>query len=322
MQQGLDTVDKANTQYGVSTRVGGVAQAAGGVAATAFGVGLCESGIGCVAGVPVAAYGVDNAVAGARAVYSGKNHATVGAKALSELTGMSPSTAEALYSAPSLIYGAKPIVSGLNTAGKVVAKETSQMTNATKHMVGEVGKDIKGGIDVASNLAQHGYVNTAESIRYVTEKGIEKSMLSARKLSDSIENTGVRNFGLAATAGGVGTGVSESIDYFNGKEMTESNLLGSFRSIMINSGTAGISNNLSSLQNLGVNTVFGVTVQGKDLKQAIAESSIGIGTGKVIDRTSKNLDSGTRNVISTFSSEVINKSLNDNAKEKKGEGND
>lgn len=105
VQRGLDAVDRADTQYGVSTRVGGLAQATGGVAATAFGVGLCESGIGCVAGVPVAAYGVDNAVAGARAVYSGKNHATVGARALAQLTGISENTSEFLYGMPSMVYG-------------------------------------------------------------------------------------------------------------------------------------------------------------------------------------------------------------------------
>lgn len=105
-------------------------------------------------------------------------------------------------------------------------------------------------------------------------------------------------------------------------KQNSSALTQAYQFILMNSGTAGISNNLSSLKNLRVNAVFGVTVQGKDLKQAIAESYIGIGTGKIIDRSSKNLDSGTKNVISTFSSEVINKSLNDNAKEKKGEGND
>ncbi|MGY4675681.1 hypothetical protein ACWIVU_08115 [Ursidibacter arcticus] len=95
--------DDANLQ--VMNRAGGLAQATGGVAATALGVGMCETGLGCVGGVPVAAYGVDNTVAGARTMYSGKYTSTVGAKALAELTGISETTSEFLYGIPSISYG-------------------------------------------------------------------------------------------------------------------------------------------------------------------------------------------------------------------------
>ncbi|MDD2172935.1 hypothetical protein N5918_07570 [Glaesserella parasuis] len=89
------------------TRVGGAAQSVGGVAATVFGVGICETGMGCVGGVPIAAYGVDNAVAGARTIYSGKYHSTIGAAALADLTGINPETAELIYSSPSMVFGVK-----------------------------------------------------------------------------------------------------------------------------------------------------------------------------------------------------------------------
>ncbi|MDP0347182.1 hypothetical protein Q7Z29_12035, partial [Glaesserella parasuis] len=112
--------DDANLQ--VLTRVGGAAQSVGGVAATVFGVGICETGMGCIGGVPIAAYGVDNAVAGAKTIYSGKYHSTIGAAALADLTGINPETAELIYSSPSMVFGAKPIAMG-------AAKATGEVAN-------------------------------------------------------------------------------------------------------------------------------------------------------------------------------------------------
>ena len=69
----LDHANRIDTKYAVTTRAGGVVQAVGGVAAMAVGTGLCETGIGCVAGVPVAAYGADNTYTGGRVILTGKN---------------------------------------------------------------------------------------------------------------------------------------------------------------------------------------------------------------------------------------------------------
>ncbi|MDO9792547.1 hypothetical protein Q7504_11540, partial [Glaesserella parasuis] len=119
--------DDANLQ--VLTRVGGAAQSVGGVAATVFGVGICETGMGCIGGVPIAAYGVDNAVAGARTIYSGKYHSTIGAAALADLTGINPETAELIYSSPSMVFGAKPIAMGAAKATGEVANGLGKATN-------------------------------------------------------------------------------------------------------------------------------------------------------------------------------------------------
>ena len=135
--------DDANLQ--VLTRVGGAAQSVGGVAATAFGVGICETGVGCVGGVPIAAYGVDNTVAGVRTIYSGKYHSTIGATALADLTGINPETAELIYSSPSMVFGAKPIAMGAAKATGAVANEIARVGGDVKYVTGELGKDVKAG---------------------------------------------------------------------------------------------------------------------------------------------------------------------------------
>ncbi|MDG6346461.1 hypothetical protein Q7469_09280 [Glaesserella parasuis] len=48
-----------------------------------------------------------NAVAGAKTIYSGKYHSTIGAAALADLTGINPETAELIYSSPSMVFGVK-----------------------------------------------------------------------------------------------------------------------------------------------------------------------------------------------------------------------
>ena len=142
--------DDANLQ--VLTRVGGAAQSVGGVAATVFGVGICETGMGCVGGVPIAAYGVDNAVAGARTIYSGKYHSTIGATALADLTGINPETAELIYSSPSMVFGVKPIAMGAAKATGAVANEVARVGGDVKYVAGELGKDVKAGGDLVNRL--------------------------------------------------------------------------------------------------------------------------------------------------------------------------
>ena len=141
----LDHANRIDTKYAVTTRAGGVVQAVGGVAAMAVGTGLCETGIGCVAGVPVAAYGADNTYTGGRVIITGKNQNTLGGQLLSQVTGLSPETANFVYSLPSLYTGAKPILGATARLGNQVVTEGSQMASAMGYVAGEVGKDVAAG---------------------------------------------------------------------------------------------------------------------------------------------------------------------------------
>ncbi|WGE47870.1 hypothetical protein [Actinobacillus equuli] len=166
--------DDANLQ--VMTRAGGLAQATGGVAATALGVGMCETGLGCVGGVPVAAYGVDNAVAGARTVYSGKYVSTLGAKALSELTGMSSEVAEFIYGVPAVASGSVNLAKGAGKVMNVAGKQMAASTAEARYVATELGKDVKSAYKAIPNSYKvvfgiEASINTAaESIPYFTGK--------------------------------------------------------------------------------------------------------------------------------------------------------
>ena len=170
----LDYANRIDTKYAVTTRAGGVVQAVGGVAAMAVGTGLCETGVGCVAGVPVAAYGADNTYTGARVIITGKNQNTLGGQLLSQVTGLSPETANFVYSLPSLYTGAKPILGATARLGNQVVAEGSQMASAMGYVAGEVGKDVAAGYKAIPRPYKVAFgieagVNTAaETIPYAT----------------------------------------------------------------------------------------------------------------------------------------------------------
>ena len=170
----LDHANRIDTKYAVTTRAGGVVQAVGGVAAMAVGTGLCETGIGCVAGVPVAAYGADNTYTGGRVILTGKNQNTLGGQLLSQVTGLSPETANFVYSLPSLYTGAKPILGATARLGNQVVAEGSQMASAMGYVAGEVGKDVAAGYKAIPRPYKVAFgieagINTAaETIPYAT----------------------------------------------------------------------------------------------------------------------------------------------------------
>ncbi|WP_105905777.1 hemagglutinin repeat-containing protein, partial [Haemophilus influenzae] len=170
----LDHANRIDTKYAVTTRAGGVVQAVGGVAAMAVGTGLCETGIGCVAGVPVAAYGADNTYTGARVILTGKNQNTLGGQLLSQVTGLSLETANFVYSLPSLYTGAKPILGVTARLGNQVVSEGSQMASAMGYVAGEVGKDVAAGYKAIPRPYKVAFgieagINTAaETIPYAT----------------------------------------------------------------------------------------------------------------------------------------------------------
>ena len=170
----LDHANKVDSKYGVTTRVGGVAQAVGGVAAMGVGVGLCETGFGCVAGVPVAAYGADNAYTGAKTVVTGVGQYTLGSQVLSQMTGLSQDTTNFIYSLPSFYTGAKPLLSATGKLGNKVVTEGSQMASAMGYVAGEVGKDVAAGYKAIPRPYKVAFgieagINTAaETIPYAT----------------------------------------------------------------------------------------------------------------------------------------------------------
>ena len=170
----LDHANRIDTKYAVTTRAGGVVQAVGGVAAMAVGTGLCETGIGCVAGVPVAAYGADNTYTGGRVILTGKNQNTLGGQLLSQVTGLSLETANFVYSLPSLYTGSKPILGATARLGNQVVAEGSQMASAMRYVAGEVGKDVAAGYKAIPRPYKVAFgieagINTAaETIPYAT----------------------------------------------------------------------------------------------------------------------------------------------------------
>ncbi len=276
--------DDANLQ--VLTRVGGAAQLVGGVAATVFGVGICETGMGCVGGVPIAAYGVDNAVAGARTIYSGKYHSTIGATALADLTGINPETAELIYSSPSMVFGVKPIVMGAAKATGAVANEVARVGGDVKYVAGELGKDVKVGAT---------YINNTGAI-------------ITRNLNNAIENTGTKKFGLGVVGGGVGELVVESRSYSEGKkDITPTNLIGTANNILKSGLTGGITANTNTLQALGINTVSSITLKNQSGNEAFKENIISSSVGSAL---------GYRGFLSEPLSGSINSILTDEAKKK------
>ncbi|AWI51300.1 hypothetical protein DDU33_07295 [Actinobacillus porcitonsillarum] len=298
--------DDANLQ--VLTRVGGAAQSVGGAAATVFGVGICETGMGCVGGVPIAAYGVDNAVAGARTIYSGKYHSTIGATALADLTGINPETAELIYSSPSMVFGAKPIAMGTAKATGAVANEVARVGRDVKYVAGELGKDIKVGASYINNSAQTMYVHSINTARDVTEQGLNTGAIITRNLNNAIENTGTKKFGLGVVGGGVGELVVESRSYSEGKkDITPTNLIGTTNNILKSGLTGGITANTNTLQALGINTVSSITLKNQSGNEAFKENIISSSVGSAL---------GYRGFLSEPLSGSINSILTDEAKKK------
>ena len=281
----LDHANRIDTKYAVTTRAGGVVQAVGGVAAMAVGTGLCETGIGCVAGVPVAAYGADNTYTGGRVILTGKNQNTLGGQLLSQVTGLSPETANFVYSLPSLYTGAKPILGATARLGNQVVAEGSQMASAMGYVAGEVGKDVVSGYRVVRDTATKTSVNT--QLAYTDLVG--KSVNGAREYV----RTGVKNMGEQGTkvaltnavaAGGIKAGF-EANDYTNGKSLTRDNLLKSTKEVGYSFFSAGATTGMPMLPVIGLGATadwakdggkydFAKTV-GSNLVGSVIESKLG-----------------------------------------------
>ena len=272
----LDHANRIDTKYAVTTRAGGVVQAVGGVAAMAVGTGLCETGIGCVAGVPVAAYGADNTYTGGRVILTGKNQNTLGGQLLSQVTGLSPETANFVYSLPSLYTGAKPILGATARLGNQVVAEGSQMASAMGYVAREVGKDVVSGYRVVRDTATKTSVNT--QLAYTDLVG--KSVNGAREYV----RTGVKNMGdqgtkvaltNAVAAGGIKAGF-EANDYANGKPVTRDNLLKSAKEVTYSLGLGASTSNAPLVPSVVLSVASDLAKDGKyDAHKSFGSAVVG-----------------------------------------------
>ena len=249
----LDHANKIDTKYGVTTRVGGGAQAVGGVAAMGVGVGLCETGFGCVAGVPVAAYGADNAYTGAKTVVTGVGQYTLGSQVLSQMTGLSQDTTNFIYSLPSFYTGAKPLLSATGKLGNKVVTEGSQMASAMGYVAGEVGKDVVSGYRVVRDTATKTSVNTQLAYTDLVGKSVngarEYMRITAKTIGEQKKEVVLTN---AIVAGAVKSGF-ESYGYIiNGKPMTHENLSKSIKEIGYSFSMGGATTGMPILPVIGL----------------------------------------------------------------------
>jgi hypothetical protein len=193
---------------------------------------------------------------------NGQAYNTFGANLLSEMTGLSREAAELLYGAPAGLVGIKPIANNVGAIGKVTANEVSNMSNATKYAISELGKDIKSATaaanNVALNLPNNKYVI---GVTNQIEKGANSLNNYLWNLEKNITSTPPRIFlQHAAIGGGITTGV-ESLDYIYGdKPVTSNNIIDSGKKVAISFGLSGLTANTGTLGtigvNVGVNTAF------------------------------------------------------------------
>ncbi|UXN36045.1 hypothetical protein N8E87_07505 [Avibacterium paragallinarum] len=186
----LDKTSKANETYGVSTRIGGALQATGGAlisaSSTASAITACagSSGLACGGAAALGAigtsYGVDQANAGVKSLLTGKNYSTYGSQLLSQMTGISPETAEAVYGLPLMWNGGNAlrvtiphtIHSGIPLIRKTMMNPTTKDvmiglgSNATLQFLS--GQEFNlyelGGAGIASGISPK--LNTNDSIRF------------------------------------------------------------------------------------------------------------------------------------------------------------
>ncbi|WGE56340.1 hemagglutinin repeat-containing protein [Actinobacillus equuli] len=277
--------DDANLQ--VMTRAGGLAQATGGVAATALGVGMCETGLGCVGGVPVAAYGVDNAVAGARTVYSGKYVSTLGAKALSELTGMSSEVAEFIYGVPAVASGSVNLAKGAGQVINVTGKQVAASAAEAKYVATELGKDVK---------IMGSYLND-EAIKF----GV--NVQNSQTLTN-INNTIPREYKIAFGINAITGGAVESLYYIDGsKNITKDNLASSTIKVGTNAVYDSLVHKLNPIYGAIADTVKGVAIDNNNIEKSILNAGKSASSSSVIDYTGSKIglnDISTKGISSSY----------------------
>lgn len=117
----LDLGSRINTKYSIGTRAGGVLMVAGGIAGGIVSTGglvTCVTGIGCLAAGTGLVTSADIASTGLKQVVQGKSQNTLGAMAISEVTGISLATSENIYALVNMGTTIQQIGTGLKVAAQ------------------------------------------------------------------------------------------------------------------------------------------------------------------------------------------------------------
>ncbi|WP_165688443.1 hypothetical protein, partial [Rodentibacter trehalosifermentans] len=279
----LDQATRIDSQYGLTTRAGGVVQAVGGGSTVAFGVGLCETGIGCAVGVPVAAYGADHAYTGATAIVSGKPQYTMGGQLLSQLTGLNPDVANLAYDLPNLAAGAKPLLGGAAKLGNQVVSEGAKIASETGYVARELSKDIKSGISVVNNAVTKSYINGQLTYESAIGKGVngvrEYIRNSVKTMGEQKREVVLSN---ALAAGSVTSGF-ESYEYIvEKKPMTSENLLKSTTNISSSFSMGGVTSGMKFIPAIALGVaVDRVNTGNYDVEKSTGSAVIGAGVDSI-----------------------------------------
>ena len=121
LDTGWDTASRFDAKYSIGTRAGGVLMIAGGVAGGAVSTGglvTCATGIGCIVAGTGLVTSADIASTGLQQLVQGKSQNTLGAMAISEVTGISLETAESLYGLLNMGTTIQQISTGLKVAAQ------------------------------------------------------------------------------------------------------------------------------------------------------------------------------------------------------------
>ena len=190
--------------------------------------------------------------------------------------GLSPETANFVYSLPSLYTGAKPILGATARLGNQVVAEGSQMASAMGYVAREVGKDVAAGYRVVRDTATKTSVNT--QLAYTDLVG--KSVNGAREYV----RTGVKNMGEqgtkvaltnAAAAGGIKAGF-EANDYANGKPLTRDNLLKSAKEVTYSLGLGASTSNAPLVPSVVLSVASDLAKDGKyDAHKSFGSAVVG-----------------------------------------------
>ncbi|WGE92163.1 hypothetical protein [Actinobacillus genomosp. 1] len=297
----LDSLNQTDTKYGVTTRVIGAVQTAGGATiatgSTLGTIGACTGtvGSGCIVAVPIgaigAAYGSDLAASGIKAVYTGKYHSPIGSQAFADLTGISQDTADLIYGAPSAVFGVKPIATGVAKVGQAAVKEAVEFGNATKYVVGELGKDVRATGNYINDVTTRVGVNTQNS-------------QALTNINNAIPKEYKVAFGIEAT-----TGVMvESLYYLDGnKEVNLPNLMNSGTKLLVDSTYGSLVHKLNPMYGVGADTLKGIVVDDKNFIISINDSARASTISSFIEGRFNNIKgaSNTGKFISSFGNKYI-----------------
>ncbi|EXI62645.1 hypothetical protein AK33_04365 [Mannheimia granulomatis] len=301
VNRGIDSLNQTDTKYGVTTRVIGAVQTAGGATiatgSTLGTIGACTGtvGSGCIVAVPIgaigAAYGSDLAASGIKAVYTGKYHSPIGSQAFADLTGISQDTADLIYGAPSAVFGVKPIATGVAKVGQAAVKEAVEFGNATKYVVGELGKDVRATSNYINDVTTRVGVNTQNS-------------QALTNINNAIPKEYKVAFGINAITGGA----VESLYYIDGsKNITKDNLAGSIIKVGTNATYDSLVHKLNPFYGVTADTVKGILIDDKSITNSINGSLQSSGVSTFIEGGADRLHapSNMGRFISSFGNKYI-----------------